>query len=229
MKSILPTALETRVKVGRRTYRTRPSVAHVRLAIDALGDDGLLQADRLRLAVWHLYRWPRPRPTQEAVDAAFKLLDEPPAYKPDPSVPQALSLEQDAAMIVTAFRQLYGIDLNKEAATLDWRVFEALLGGITDGTRMGEIMGIRTMKLPRRTMQNGEYIRDIQKLKLIYRITKPTGKGMSFEDGLRQMAVVLASMAGGETDAKAGDRSGQDRPAVPDGAGGADRGAVHGA
>lgn len=205
MRSILGQALETRVKVGGHTYRLRPTVAHVRGAVDALKEETLLPPDRLRLAVWHLYAWPRPKPTQAAVEAAFKLLDEPPAYKRDGTTPQALSLEQDAAMIVAAFRQLYGIDLNREAATLDWRVFEALLGGITDDTRMGEIMGIRTMKLPRRTADNGAYIRDIQRLKMIYRIANPSAAGMSFENGLRRMIEVLSGMAEVKED-EAGDK-----------------------
>ena len=190
MKTIID--LPRRVRVGRKEYRIRPTVKRVMAALSALDDEGLLIPDRARLFVWLLYRFPRPRPSEEAVNAVLDFLREEPPYVQERNV-ETLSLEQDAALIVAAFRQLYGIDLPREADTLDWRVFQALLSGITDGTRMGEIMTIRGQKLPRRTPYNGEQIREIQKLKAIYAIKKR--HGATFEDGLKHMAIVLASMA----------------------------------
>lgn len=109
---------------------------------------------------------------------------------------RTLDLTQDAAMICAAFRQLYGVDLPREASCLDWRLFQALLGGITDETRLGEIMSIRAQKLPRRTAHNGEQIRELQRLKMIYALRPGKGGGCSFEDGLKKMVEVLAAMAG---------------------------------
>jgi hypothetical protein len=199
MTGFLPSALEAEVRLGGRRHRLRPTVFHVMSAMEALKDELLTLEDRVRLAVWHLYRFPRPRPTQAALEAAFKLLEEGAAspYGSDPKQVQALDFQQDAGMLIAAFRQQYGMDLVRESAALDWREFLALVGGITDGTRLGEIMGIRTRELPRRTAHNGEQIRDLQRLKMIYRIREPRGGKKSFEEGLKGMVEVLAAMAGG--------------------------------
>lgn len=165
---------------------------HVMKAQEALNDGALLDVHRAQLAIWHLYRFPRPRVSPEALDAAFALLNEPPPYRLPKGAP-TLSVEQDAALIVAAFRQLYGIDLPAECMQMDWRVFQALLSGITDGTRLGGVMEIRGRKLPKRTQHNGELIAEIQKAKSIYAITRKTG-GQGFEDGLKSMVEILAAM-----------------------------------
>lgn len=210
MKSILPEALETRVMIGKRAYRLRPTAANVLRATDALRDEALTERDRLRLAVWHLYRWPRPRRLEDAVKAAFELLTEKSPYKEDKSAKQALDLTQDAAMIYAAFRQQYGIDLRRELGRLDWREFLALLGGITDGTRLGEIEGIRVRDVPKWTPYNGEQRRELMRLKMIYAIQHPVKRGKSLQDGLRGMVEALVAMAGGwpEDDQKAGETDG---------------------
>ena len=194
MRSILIDALDDRVTIGRRTYRIRPTVARVVLAMEALKDDQMLETSRLKLAVYWLFRWPRPKPTATAVNAALDLLMEESPYGKDPKSKQALEQTQDAAMIVAAFRQQYGIDLNREAARMDWRTYTALLGGITDGTTLGEIMHIRTMEMPKWTAYNGDQRREIQRMKMIYAIKNPNVRKQSFEDGLRGMVEVLVSM-----------------------------------
>ena len=210
MKHLLPDALETRVQIGRRAYHLRPTAANVLRATDALKDDALTQADRLRLAVWHLYKWPRPRRLPEAVQAAFELLTEKSPYREDKHAKQALDLKQDAAMIYAAFWQQYGIDLRREIERLDWRVFLALLGGITDGTRLGEIEGIRTRDVPKWTPYNGEMRREIMRLKQVYAIRNPEKRGQTLQEGLRGMVEALIAMAGGwpEDEQKAGDTDG---------------------
>ena len=209
MKSILPEALETRVMIGKRVYYLRPTAANVLRAMDALKDEALTERDRLRLAVWHLYRWPRPRRLEDAVKAAFELLTEKSPYKEDKGAKQALDLTQDAAMIYAAFWQLYGIDLRREVGRLDWRVFLALLGGVTDGTRLGEIEGIRVRDVPKWTPYNGEQRREMMKLKMIYAIQNPAKRGKTLQEGLRGMVEALIAMAGGwPEDNKAGDTDG---------------------
>ena len=197
MRSILPDALETRVNIDGRTYRLRSSVFHVLHALDALEDEALTTRDRERLAVWHLFCFPRPRDNRKALDAALHLLLEESPYRHPRTNKRTLDLEQDAAMICAAFYQLYGIDLTRACIRLDWRMFQALLGGITDDTRLGEIMSIRTRDLPKRTAHNGEAIRELQRLKMIYAVCpgKHGSGGQSFEEGLRTMVEILAAMA----------------------------------
>ena len=196
MNSILPSALETRVTVNGRRYTLRPTVAHVLAAMDAIKDEDLLEADRLRLAVWHLYRWPRPRRLQEAVQAAFEALTVDNPYRDDGRGKQAFDITQDAALIVAAFRQQYGIDLPRESLRMDWRLFLALLSGITGETRLGEVESIRVMDIPKWTPYNGEQRREIMRLKQVYAIRNPAKRGQSMQDGLRGMVEALLAMAG---------------------------------
>lgn len=194
MKSILAESLPRDITIAGRRYRLRPTVWHVVKAQDALQDDRLTLDDRMRLAVWHLFRFPRPlrKDWTDALKAVFALLDEPSPYRPEKK-PPTLSVQQDAALIVAAFRQLYGIDLPKAAYSMHWLEFQALMGGITGDTVLGGIMDIRGAKLPKRTAYNGEYIREMQKLKAIYAL-HDTGRKQSFEDGLRGMVEILAAM-----------------------------------
>lgn len=201
MKFLLPEALQTHVTLGKRRYRLKPTTANVIRVFQDLENPMLSPTDRVKLACWRLYAWPRPKDAQAAVDAAFALLNEPSPYK-HLDDKQSLDITQDAAMIYAAFRQQYGINLMREVETLDWREFTALLGALTDDTAMGGIMGIRTMDIPKRNQHNGEDIKKIQKNKTIFALTN--SKKQSFEEGIKNMAMVLASIAddsdGGEDD-----------------------------
>ena len=73
MKSLLPWALGDVVRVGGREYKIRPTALRVLAAVDALQDEDLTPAHRVELATRLLYRWPRPRASTEAVDAALAL------------------------------------------------------------------------------------------------------------------------------------------------------------
>ena len=195
MSLIAPGALDNRVRVGKRVYRMRPSMYHVLGAQAALDDEELQPGDRERLAVWHLYAFPRPRDHRAAIRAALDALTVQSPYRIPEDAPRTLDLQQDEALVCAAFRQLYGVDLTREARRMDWRVFQALLSGVTDDTRLGGIMSIRAQKLPRRTAHNGEQIRELQRLKAIYALRRTGAGGDSFEDGLKRMVEVLASMA----------------------------------
>lgn len=197
MKSILPDALADTVTLKRRAYKLNTDVWHVMRALDVAHDPELMGPQQDAAAVWYLYRFPRPprRMHRQAVEAAFALINEPGPYRVPKGGPRALSLTQDAGLICAAFMQLYGIDLIKESTRLDWRLFQAYLSGITDATRLGEIMSIRTQKMPKRTQYNGAQIAELQRLKSIYAITDNAAHGQSFEDGLAKMVQILTDMA----------------------------------
>lgn len=59
---------------------------------------------------------------------------------------QIISLFQDHNLIVAAFRQQYGISLD-ELKSMHWWEFLALLSGISEQTRLGEVMKIRGMEI----------------------------------------------------------------------------------
>lgn len=64
------------------------------------------------------------------------------------------SFEQDAGLIRSAFRQVYGIDLFRERLT--WFEFVELLQNLPEGNRYEEVLGIRARPLPAPTKYNGK-------------------------------------------------------------------------
>jgi len=62
------------------------------------------------------------------------------------------SYEQDAGLIRTAFRQVYGIDLFRDS--LHWFEFVELLQYLPDGCRYEETIGIRARPMPAATKYN---------------------------------------------------------------------------
>lgn len=195
MKSILPNALGVYVVVHGKRHRLRPTVYNVLMAMDDLNCPMLTPQDRVKLACWRLYSFPRPKDAREAVNVALDYLNEPSPYNTQ-NDKDLLSLKQDAALICAAFKQLYGVNLPEESRRMDWRYFNALLSGITSETVLGGIMDIRGQKLPKRTATNGEQIAELQKSKLQYRIKHDVKTATrSFSDGLAGMAEVLLSMA----------------------------------
>ena len=129
------------------------------------------------------------------VNAFFGLLDEPPAYRKTEG-PQTLDWTQDAALLTAAFKQLYNIELWRDCWTLDWRVFMALVSGVTDESALGGIMDLRARKIPKRTQGNGEYIKELQLQKMIYAIRKPQKAGQGYQAGLASLFAELKRMSG---------------------------------
>ena len=64
------------------------------------------------------------------------------------------SYEQDAGLIRTAFRQVYGIDLYRD--NLHWFEFVELLQFLPDGCRYEETIGIRARPMPAATKYNAK-------------------------------------------------------------------------
>lgn len=62
------------------------------------------------------------------------------------------SYEQDAGLIRSAFRQVYGIDLFRDS--LHWFEFRELLQFLPDGNRYEETIGIRARSMPSPTKYN---------------------------------------------------------------------------
>lgn len=186
------------IAIGGRLFRMRPTVRNVIRATDVLDDMDMLPADRAALAVEVLFCRPRPKDHNTALEAAFRVINEPSPYRTRANNARALDYKQDANLIVAAFRQLYAIDLQREAARMDWRVFRALLSGVTSETQLGQIIEIRTRKIPKQSKHNAEMVREMQRLRSEYAIRTRGKLGSGFDDGMKNMASMLLEMAGGE-------------------------------
>ncbi len=92
-----------------------------------------------------------------------------------PSPPQenneVLDYEQDAEYIYASFMQAYGIDLIDEQGKLHWNKFKALLNGLPKGTKVVEIVSIRSWKPSDDKKKRNVAMRELQD---IYRLK---GKG----------------------------------------------------
>lgn len=62
----------------------------------------------------------------------------------------AYSFEQDDRMIYAAFLEQYGIDLTDAKAFLHWWQFCALLESLSDKCKFSQVVGYRTMEIPRK-------------------------------------------------------------------------------
>lgn len=81
--------------------------------------------------------------------------------------------EQDASIIYSSFLYNYGIDLFDVQGQLHWKKFLALLSSLSEDSKFGKVVGIRTAKLPKRTKENAEERAHLLRMKRLYAL-KPT-------------------------------------------------------
>jgi hypothetical protein len=94
-------------------------------------------------------------PTQDVFELILLELFPKPKH---PSDKKTMDFEQDADLIYAGFRQAYGIDLFAERNKMDWRIFQALVKGLPEGTEFSRIVKLRCTKVPERTKSNSDYV-----------------------------------------------------------------------
>lgn len=99
--------------------------------------------------------------------------------------------EQDAEHIYSSFLMDYGIDLREQRGKLLWKDFLALFKGLSEKTKMREIMSIRSRDIPAPTKYNQEEIKALTELKRFYALKDDEVRGESFAEGLAGLAEIL--------------------------------------
>lgn len=84
---------------------------------------------------------------------------------------RTVDFHQDGIYLYSSFMHDYGIDLIKERNKLHWWQFVSLFQGLSESTKMREVMGIRSRKIPERNKHNSEYIDNLLELKQYYALT----------------------------------------------------------
>ena len=136
------------VTVDGKKYPLDFDFRNVLRMMEILGNEDLTPDARDYLALKCLTKHPRNiRKVLEAVKNT--LFDDKPA-----SGERLTSFEQDAGLIRSAFRQVYGIDLFRDRLT--WFEFVELLQNLPEGNRYEEVLGIRARPLPAPTKYNGK-------------------------------------------------------------------------
>ena len=103
-----------------------------------------------------------------------------------------VDFEYDGEYIYASFMLDYGIDLLEMQGRLPWKKFIALFRGLSEQSKMREVIRIRTMEIPRFTGKNGKQIQEIQELKSYYALPVRGGGG---QKGLESLFSTLERMA----------------------------------
>lgn len=103
-----------------------------------------------------------------------------------------LDFDEDAEYIYASFMLDYGIDLVELRGQLSWRKFIYLFQGLSNKSKIREVMRIRDMDLPKPTKYNQKEIQNIIELKSYYALPVHGGGG---QDGLDRLFNTLESLA----------------------------------
>lgn len=103
-----------------------------------------------------------------------------------------LDFDEDAEYIYASFMLDYGIDLIDLRGQLSWRKFIYLFQGLSNKSKIREVMRIRDMDLPKPTKYNQKEIQNIIELKSYYALPVHGGGG---QDGLDRLFNTLESLA----------------------------------
>ena len=144
----LTDAIPDGVTVDGKKYALDFDFRNVLRMMEILGNDDLMPDARDFLALKCLTK--HPKNVQKVLPAVKDLL-----FENKPATGERLtSFEQDAGLIRSAFRQVYGIDLFRERLT--WFEFTELMQNLPEGNRYEEVLGIRARPLPAPTKYNGK-------------------------------------------------------------------------
>ena len=104
----------------------------------------------------------------------------------------SFDFEEDAEYIYSSFMLDYGIDLIEQQGILNWKKFIALFQGLSEQTKIREVMRIRSMEIPKYNGKNQKQIQQIQELKAYYALPAKGGGG---EKGLDALFSALEAQA----------------------------------
>ena len=103
-----------------------------------------------------------------------------------------LDFEEDGDYIYASFMQDYHIDLIDMQGKLPWKKFLYLFNGLSDKTKIKQVMQIRSMDIPEYNGHNMKQIQNIQELKSYYALPVHGGGGQT---GLDLLFTTLEGMA----------------------------------
>lgn len=189
--------IESTVSLGRHKYKVNAAF-NIVLDVQRLYKEDLPDAVKieqaLRMLVQNCFRvWCLPLKNksgllQEVVKQHIDLPHRPPSK----SNQRLVDFELDGEYIFASFYQDYGIDLEKEQGRLHWKKFIALFQGLSDKTKIKEIMRIRGMDIPEPTKYNQKERQNIIELKSYYALPVEGGGG---QEGLDALFCALEGMA----------------------------------
>lgn len=134
-------------------------------------------------------------PLQDKSELLERICTEKISTKPRPTVgaqQKLFDFEEDGEYIYASFLQDYGLDLIDQQGGLPWQRFIALFQGLTDKTKIREVMRIRGMELPAPTKTNQKEIQNLMEMKAYYALGYREENG---KDGLNRLFSMLEHAA----------------------------------
>ncbi len=106
-----------------------------------------------------------------------------------------VDFKQDASFIYSSFCQCYGLDLLGKDKNLHWWSFITLFNGLSDDTKIMQIISIRARPMPKPTKYNAEERAQLAKLKQEYKLKlSPKEEKEQYQQGLAKIAATLQGM-----------------------------------
>lgn len=105
---------------------------------------------------------------------------------------KVFDFEFDGEYIYSSFMEEYGIDLIEQRGKLHWKKFLALFQGLSEKTKIREVMKIRSMEIPQLNRHNRKEIQSIMELKSYYALPV---QGIGGKQGLDLLFSTLEGMA----------------------------------
>lgn len=115
-----------------------------------------------------------------------------PQKTPTSNNKKLFDFEEDGEYIYSSFLMDYGIDLVDMQGKLHWKKFMALFRGLSDKTKIKEIMGIRGREIPEPTKYNQKEIKSLMELKAYYALGV---EEENYQEGLGALFNTLERMA----------------------------------
>jgi hypothetical protein len=107
---------------------------------------------------------------------------------------KTFDFRQDWEYIYSSFMMDYQIDLYEQEGKLDWRKFNALFQGLSDKTKIAEIISIRAREIPVSDKYNAKEISALKEMKAYYKL-EDEGDFNNYEQGIAEFGAVLQSRA----------------------------------
>jgi hypothetical protein len=157
-------------------YELNLSYKAVLLVLDVFDDNQLSAQDKCEIALDILVKNEHPN-DYYLLEAIFDLI------RPEEkgTGEKIIDFEKDFYFIIASFRQAYGIDIVRE--NLHYLEFVALLNGMPEGTKIVDIIRIRTMEIPQMNEHNKEEVQKLLELKARYSLKQEN----NFNDGLAKL------------------------------------------
>lgn len=192
--------LKKSIRLGLFPIRIDPSFQAVLKCSEVLADPVLSENDKIDIccSLFVKHRWILRLMPAKKRQELFKTYFDDFVYtgRKKGGTKKVLDFSQDAQYIYSSFWQCYGLDLLEKDRRLHWWSFVALLGGLSDDTRLMQVISIRSRPLPKPTKYNQEERARLMKLKAEYalKLTEEERR-QQYQEGLAELALSLEAWA----------------------------------